>query len=87
VIALNWLFVPSTLLLMPIFVMLLTGMHSWHELYPLSICAVVYTYSFMGYMAKCILRVPWEIGGFLAIVSLMIDSFLQQALQLLNSVV
>ncbi len=87
VIALNWLFVPSTLLLMPIFVMLLTGMHSWHELYPLSICAVVYTYSFMGYMAKCILRVPWEIGGFLAIVSLMIDSFLQQMLQLVNSVV
>lgn len=87
VIALNWLAVPSMLLLSPIFVMLITGMHSWHELYPLSICAVVYTYSFIGYMAKCVLRVPWEIGGFLAIIAMMIDSFLQQLLQVVNSVV
>lgn len=87
VIALNWLTVPGTILLLPIFALLVSGAYSWDELKPLALCAVIYSYSYVAYMMKSVLRVPWEIGGFLAIVSFMMDNFMDQLLQVANSVV
>jgi hypothetical protein len=87
VIALNWLSIPATVVLLPVFALLMSGAYGWQDLYPLAISAVIYTYAFTGYMAKNILRVPWEIGGFIATVGFMIGDFMDRMLHIVNSIV
>jgi hypothetical protein len=85
VIAINWLGIPAGLVFMPIMAMVATGGYSWQEVYPLALCAVVYVYIITGFLATCILRLPWEMGGFIAFIAFIIDNSADSIFQALNS--
>ena len=69
----NWLTIPATLVYLPVAWALLSGSHSWDELYPFMLCVTGYTYLFSAYMAANILKMPFELGGFIVIINVMIN--------------
>lgn len=73
VIANNWLTVPATLIFLPVAWLLISGAYSWNELYPLMVCIMGYTYIFTAFMAAYILRVPWELAGFISFIAICIN--------------
>jgi len=73
VIASNWLALPATLVFIPIGWMLLAGLHTWAELYPFMMCLIIYTYAFTGFMASCVLRIPWELAGFIVFIGMFVN--------------
>ena len=74
VIATNWLTVPATAIFIPVAYMLITGMYQWSELYPFTMCLVMYSYAFTGFMAAYILRIPWELAGFIVFLGICVDN-------------
>lgn len=74
VIASNWLTVPATVIFLPVAWMLFIGAYSWGELYPFMMCLILYTYAFTAFMASYVLRVPWELAGFIVFVSMALNS-------------
>lgn len=75
VIAINWLAIPATLAYLPTILLLMSGAYSWQELYPFTVSLTVYTYAFTAFMAAYVLRLPWELAGFIAVISLMVDNY------------
>lgn len=73
VVATNWLSVPVTLFLLPIVVMLFTGTHTIAEIESYAIFTIIFGYVLTAFIATHALRIPWELGGFVAIVGLGID--------------
>ncbi len=73
VIASNWLTVPATVIFLPVAWMLMSGTHGWAELYPFMMCLMLYTYAFTAFMAAYVLRIPWELAGFIVFVSFCIN--------------
>lgn len=71
--AYNWLAVPSTLLILPILVALTMGLYTWEELEQYAIFTVLVSYVFSAFIMTHALRIPWEMGGFVAIVGMCID--------------
>lgn len=71
--ATNWLTVPITLFILPVVVMLLAGTHTIAELESYAIFSVIFGYVLTAFVATHALRIPWELGGFVAIVGLCID--------------
>ena len=72
--ATNWLTVPSTVVFIPIAYLLLAGTHTLDELYPIMVCIILYTYAFTAFMATHVLRVPWELAGFIVFVGMAISN-------------
>lgn len=75
VIATNWLTIPATLVYIPAAWLLLGGVCSWEELYPFTVSLTIYTYVFTAFMAAYVLRVPWELAGFIAAISFIVDDY------------
>ena len=73
IIASNWLSVPATVVFLPVIWMLMSGSHTITDLYPFSICLMAYTYAFTAFMAAHVLRVPWELAGFIVFISMSIN--------------
>lgn len=68
----NWCNIPGVILVMPILVALMTGAEmSAMESYAVFITLVGYVYS--AFVLTHCFRLPWELGGFIAIVGLAID--------------
>lgn len=74
VIASNWLTVPATAVFIPVAWMLLAGTHTWQELYPFMVCLILYTYAFTGFMAAYVLRIPWELAGFIVFLGMSVNN-------------
>ena len=85
VIAINWLQVPATVVFLPFLWMMLTGGHTWGELYPAIICVMVYTYAFTAFMAAWVLRIPWELAGFITMISFLINDYTGDILHMVGS--
>ncbi len=73
VVAMNWLSVPATLVFLPVAWMLFSGGHTLQEMYPIIVFLTVYTYSFMAFMATYVLRIPWELAGFVTMISMCVN--------------
>lgn len=73
VVASNWLSLPATIVFIPVLWMVLDGSHSWAQLYPLMACLTIYTCCFTAFMAARILRIPWELAGFISLIGLYIN--------------
>jgi hypothetical protein len=73
VIAANWITIPSTILFLPVIYLIHSGAYSWDELQPLTLTLLGYMYLFTAHMAARVLKAPWEIGGFIVIVSMIVD--------------
>lgn len=74
VIASNWLTLPATIIFLPVAWMLISGAYGWNELYPFMTCLMIYTYVFTAFMATRILRIPWELAGFIVFLNICISN-------------
>lgn len=71
----NWLTIPSAIISVPILILLTDGgTDAVREAYALSVIIVVYTYAYTAFAAACILRIPIELAGFIAITGLIINN-------------
>lgn len=73
IIANNWITLPATLVFVPVGWMLMSGAYSWQELYPFMACLMLYSYGFTAFMVAYILRVPWELAGFITFIGVMVN--------------
>lgn len=73
--ATNWLAIPATLIYLPVALMIASGAYTWTDLYPFTVCLTIYTYAFTAFMTAYILRVPWELAGFVAVISVMVNNY------------
>lgn len=69
----NWSGIIPTLLFLPILVSMWSGYHSWDEAYPIAVVFAVYTYVISAFLLTHCLKIPWEMGGFLAICLLAVN--------------
>lgn len=74
IIATNWITLPATVIFVPVGWMLMSGTYSWQELYPFMACLMLYSYAFTAFMVAQVLRVPWELAGFITFIGVCIDN-------------
>lgn len=72
--AYNWLFVPAAVVLLPALWMGAEGYRSPEEIQVFIMAMMVYTYAMMAFMTAAVLRVPLELGVFVAVLSMGIDN-------------
>lgn len=63
----NWLALPLGLLILPLAYMMADGSHSWAEIQPMLSMAMIYFSVYVAFMATYVMRMPWELAGFVAI--------------------
>ncbi|MCB1651768.1 MAG: hypothetical protein KDI46_06935 [Alphaproteobacteria bacterium] len=63
----NWISIPAAALMLPATMLFLNGNHSWEEIYPLMVFITLYAYAYTGFMATYVMRIPYEMAGFIAI--------------------
>ncbi len=85
VIANNWLSVPAAVVFLPVAWILISGGRTWEEIYPLLVCLMIYAYSFTAFMAACVLRIPWELAGFITMISFLINNYTSDVLTAVGS--
>lgn len=74
VIAYNWVAIPSTMLLLPVLILVYSGAYSAGDVLPFLVCTMIYSYAFTAFLAMRIFRLPWEMGMFFAFISLAINN-------------
>lgn len=77
----NWLTLPAAAIMLPLLAMFLNGSHSWTEIYPMMIMVTLYSYVYSGFMVAHIMRIPYELAGFIAIAGMAIHQTSLSALK------
>jgi len=77
----NWLALPAAMMLLPLLGLFMGGQYSWEEIYPLMVVVTLYSYVYTGFMAMHTFRLPWEMGGFIAIAGMAIHQTSLHALK------
>lgn len=72
--AVNWLTIPAMAMLAPVAWLVLSGAYSVQEIYPFAACLIAYSYFFTAFMASYVLRIPWELAGFIAMISMIVNN-------------
>ena len=68
----NWLTLPAAVAMLPLLYLFLNGSHSWTEIYPMMVIVTLYSYAYSGFMVAHIMRIPYELAGFIAIAGMAI---------------
>lgn len=68
----NWLTLPAACAMLPLLLLFLNGSHSWAEIYPMMVIVTLYAYAYTAFMATYVLRIPYELAGFIAIAGMAI---------------
>ncbi|NCT40558.1 MAG: hypothetical protein GW778_02715 [Alphaproteobacteria bacterium] len=68
----NWLTLPAAGAMLPLLCLFLNGSHSWAEIYPMMVVVTLYAYAYTAFMATYVLRIPYELAGFIAIAGMAI---------------
>jgi hypothetical protein len=84
-IANNWLALPPALIMLPLSLGFLNGVYSWDEIYPLMVVITLYSYACTAFMATHILRIPYELACFIAILGMAIHQTSLQALKAITA--
>ncbi len=74
VIALNWLSVAATAIFLPLAWMMVTGTQTWAELAPFAGCLIAYICAFTCFMATYVLRITWELSGFIVFIGVALNN-------------
>lgn len=74
VVASNWLSLPAAVIFIPVIWMIGTGTYTWQELAPFMTCLTLYIYAQTAFMAAHVLRIPWELAGFIVFVNMCISN-------------
>lgn len=83
----NWLTIPSAIISIPVLMLLTEGGDiAIREAYVLSLILVFYTYAYTAFAAACILRIPIELAGFIAMTGLIINNSTHDILRWVGSV-
>ncbi|MFP4313981.1 MAG: hypothetical protein ACLFR0_06615 [Alphaproteobacteria bacterium] len=69
----HWSLILPTLLFTPLIFSLGLGWHSWEEIYNINIVFALYSYGLAAFILTYGFRIPWEMGGALAIVFMAIN--------------
>lgn len=69
----NWAGLVPTALFLPALFSMMMGWHSWEDIYPVMIVFSIYGYALSAFIITHALRIPWEMGGFLAICGMAIN--------------
>lgn len=81
----NWFEVALFVLVLPIFLLLTTGMFTVDQLSNFALFVTLVSYVYTGFIITHTLRVPWEMGGFLAIAFMMISETGYDVLEFVQS--
>ena len=68
----NWLTLPAAIAMIPLLLLFLNGSHSWAEIYPMMVVVTLYSYAYSGFMIAHLMRIPYEMAGFIAIAGMAI---------------
>lgn len=71
-IANNWLTLPAAIAMLPLLGLFLNGSHNWAEIYPMMVVVTLYSYAYTGFMIAHVMRIPYELAGFIAIAGMAI---------------
>ena len=71
--AMNWTGLIGTVLFLPSIIMVTMGIYTWDQVYPYLIFLTMYSYVCTGFVFTYTMRIPWEMGGFLAVCILAIN--------------
>lgn len=85
--AFNWLVLPNLLAVVPIIYLVTSGQHSWEETRPLFFILSLYGSACMGFMVTHTLRVPWQLGGAVAIAGMLIGDLSFQTMTWIGGLV
>lgn len=77
----NWLCIPQLLMVLPILGLYHAGIHEWKSIQALLILTALYSYAYSAFMITHAFRIPWELAGSMAILSLAINETSMDALQ------
>lgn len=77
----NWLVVPMMVLMAAPLIGFFSGHYTWTDVQPLLVLITLYSYIYTAFMATCVMRIPWELAGFVAITGMAIH---QTSLDLLK---
>ncbi len=73
VIAYNWLHIPAAVIYIPVAWMLINESKSWDELQAFMVCLTFYVYAFQAFMISYVMRMPYELAGFLIFISIALE--------------
>jgi len=68
----NWLTLPAAAAILPLLYLFLNGAAGWAEIYPMMVVVTLYSYAYSGFMIAHIMRIPYELAGFIAIAGMAI---------------
>lgn len=71
--AYNWVGVISAVLFLPVLWLLFTGAHTWEEVEPAVFVLAIYEYFYVAFMTTFVMRVPWQLAGFITICGLALN--------------
>lgn len=69
----NWITLPTSAVFIPVIWLLATGSYGWDALYPFMLCLLFYSYACTAFIAAHMLRIPWELAGFIAMIAMLIN--------------
>ncbi len=70
--ALNFLSLAGFTLTAPLLIMVVTGVHTWEELYAILVAAALYEFALVGFAAAYILNIPWQLAASLSCFALVL---------------
>ena len=68
----NWLTLPAAIAMTPLLALFINGSHSWQEVYPMMVVITLYSYVYSGFMIAKVLKIPYELAGFIAVAGMAI---------------
>lgn len=68
----NWLTLPAAFLMLPLLALFTFGQNEWADIYPMMVFITLYSYAYTAFMAAYVLRIPYEMAGFIAIAGMAI---------------
>lgn len=69
----NWATLPATVIFAPVAWLIIHGDYNIQELMPIISALVLYTYGMTAFVAAYVLRIPWELAGFIAMIAFMVN--------------
>jgi hypothetical protein len=85
--AYNWLAIPCTVVVLPVLWMLYSGSHSGGEILPLLLFLIGYSYVFTAFMAAYVLRIPWQLAGFIVILTMAVNDGTMNVVSWVGSII
>lgn len=82
----NWVSLIGLILYLPFIVIMEMELANYTELAPYLIVIAIYIYVIVAFVAKYVLKIPWELAGFISICSLAINESFYNTVYMLTGI-